>query len=345
MQEINTGIDWTNPVSEELPAGSSAEYTAEYAELEIATTGSPEQQYGQTVIPAKEPDWQQVLTLATSLSKQTRDLRIALWLTRALTQVHGLAGLKAGLSAVETMLEQYWEHVHPQLTIDGLEDPHLRYGVLCEFGALDGLVSDMRSSSALTSNLGTFTVKDLERISEQGSFDFNGITIGRLQIDQMVSDATQTPQATALLLPGAILESISHITSCVMQALGSEYTPDLSSLQRPLQRIRAILETDSTTQQHGEGTQDKSSQTAGHALTNFSAVGGTLQSRSDVLKTLNAVCIYLEKNEPTNPALLLIRRAEKVMTMSFIDIIKNMTPDGLTQALFLAGEDNTDEGH
>jgi type VI secretion system protein ImpA len=51
------------------------------------------------------------------------------------------------------------------------------------------------------------------------------------------------------------------------------------------------------------------------------------------------VCEWLERNEPSNPAPLLIRRSQRLMTKSFIDIIRDLVPDGLSQVEKLAGTD------
>ncbi|MPM81755.1 hypothetical protein SDC9_128812 [bioreactor metagenome] len=57
---------------------------------------------------------------------------------------------------------------------------------------------------------------------------------------------------------------------------------------------------------------------------------------------LEAVCRYLERSEPTNPAQLMIRRAMTLMEMNFMDILKHLAPEGLTQASFVTGIDPTD---
>ena len=54
---------------------------------------------------------------------------------------------------------------------------------------------------------------------------------------------------------------------------------------------------------------------------------------------MDAICAYLEQHEPTNPAPLLVRRARRLMTMNFLDIVKDMSPDGINQVMFIAGQD------
>jgi type VI secretion system protein ImpA len=66
---------------------------------------------------------------------------------------------------------------------------------------------------------------------------------------------------------------------------------------------------------------------------------GAMRSRDDAIRLLDMVCQYLERNEPTNPAPLLIRRAKRLMTMDFMEIIRDLAPDGLTQIQTIAGLD------
>ena len=47
-------------VSEDLPGGPNLEFDPDFGALERAAQGKPEQQYGDTIIPAEEPDWKDV---------------------------------------------------------------------------------------------------------------------------------------------------------------------------------------------------------------------------------------------------------------------------------------------
>ena len=109
LEDFNIGVDWSKAVSEAEPSGKNTEYDTKFAELENAAISTTEQQYGATVIAGKEPDWQQMLRLATDLSLQTRDLRVLLLLTRAMTRIHGLKGLLYGLNSVNTVSRQFWD--------------------------------------------------------------------------------------------------------------------------------------------------------------------------------------------------------------------------------------------
>ncbi len=52
---------------------------------------------------------------------------------------------------------------------------------------------------------------------------------------------------------------------------------------------------------------------------------------------LDILCQYLEKNEPTNPVQILLRRAQRMMQMDFLELLRDMAPDGLDQAEKVVG--------
>ena len=65
---------------------------------------------------------------------------------------------------------------------------------------------------------------------------------------------------------------------------------------------------------------------------------GELRSRHDAVQMLEMVCRYMEQHEPSNPAPLFIRRAQRLIKMNFVEIVKDLMPDSLAQLEKLAGE-------
>ena len=340
MEDFKVDVDWTKPISDAEPAGRNTEFDTKYAELETAALFSPEQQYGDTVIAAKDPDWQQVLKLATDLSNETKDLRVMLWLTRALTRMFGLPGLLYGLQSINTVCQLFWQQLHPQLEIDGETDPQMRFSVLSDYADVSALVADMRQSILLPSHIGAFSIKDLERLIDNGSIEINGISVTNTQISQIVQEQATSKNSDLLHTPAKIIAEISTIQQRCLQELGSEFEPDLQPLSRPLTKVLKLIQKTGTVD---DGVQPETSSSNGEAYTSDTTPLGAIRSRRDAVRQLELACQYLEQNEPTNPAPLLIRRAIKVMEMSFMDIVKNMAPDGLNQAIFITGVEASDD--
>src|SRR3954466_7510869 len=101
------------PLSDAAPSGADLEYDAAFLALEEASRGKPEQQFGDTVIPAQEPDWRVMHEQALALFARTRDLRVGVHLLRAATRLHGIAGFAPALRLVHGLLERHWAHIYP----------------------------------------------------------------------------------------------------------------------------------------------------------------------------------------------------------------------------------------
>jgi len=67
------------------------------------------------------------------------------------------------------------------------------------------------------------------------------------------------------------------------------------------------------------------------------AVDGEIRSRDDVIRVLDRICEYYERHEPSSPLPMLLRRAKRLATMSFLDILRELVPDGVAQAEALGG--------
>ncbi|HEY1398097.1 MAG TPA: type VI secretion system protein TssA, partial [Roseateles sp.] len=57
----------------------------------------------------------------------------------------------------------------------------------------------------------------------------------------------------------------------------------------------------------------------------------------DAVRALQRVCDWIERHEPSNPAPLLIRRAQRLMSKSFLEIMRDLNPEGVHEIEKLAG--------
>jgi type VI secretion system protein ImpA len=59
---------------------------------------------------------------------------------------------------------------------------------------------------------------------------------------------------------------------------------------------------------------------------------------------LDKICDYYERYEPSSPLPMLLKRAKRLATKSFLDILEDLTPDGVSQARIIGGvEQGQDE--
>ncbi|NNE63464.1 MAG: type VI secretion system protein TssA, partial [Gammaproteobacteria bacterium] len=149
-------------MSTESPCGEDLEYDPEFGEMERAAQGKPEQQIGDTLIPAEDADWPAVKAKAISLFDRTKDLRVAVYLARSLLHTEGLFGLRDGLSLIQGLLEKYWESMHPQLDPDDNNDPTLRINTLTTLYDPETVLHSIREATLVNSSaLGRFSLRDI----------------------------------------------------------------------------------------------------------------------------------------------------------------------------------------
>jgi type VI secretion system protein ImpA len=57
---------------------------------------------------------------------------------------------------------------------------------------------------------------------------------------------------------------------------------------------------------------------------------GEITSRNEVIRALDAVCGYYERNEPSSPVPILLRRAQRLVSKNFMDIMRDLAPSGMS---------------
>jgi type VI secretion system protein ImpA len=70
-------------------------------------------------------------------------------------------------------------------------------------------------------------------------------------------------------------------------------------------------------------------------------MNGEIKSREDVVRILDRLCDYLNRHEPSSPVPLLLKGAKRLMSKSFIEVIRDLGPEGLAQIERISG--TTDE--
>src|SRR5690349_4989544 len=118
------------PLAGDAPCGPDLEYDPEWTALETAARGKPEQQLGDTVVPAEPPNWEDVEQAALALLARSKDLRVAVLLARARVNQGQFATLPGSLQLIHQMLVRFWDGVHPKLDAADNNDPTMRMNAL-----------------------------------------------------------------------------------------------------------------------------------------------------------------------------------------------------------------------
>ncbi len=344
-------------VSDDQPSGSDLEYDPDFASMEKASHGTPDHEIGSTHIEAQPPDWELVLRLACGLLTRTHDLRVASSLAQAKLILEGLDGFSQGLEVVSRLAEQFWETVYPQLDADDENDPTMRINSLLSLNNAGGVIRELRNAPILINR-------------SVGRFSLNDVAIARGEIpvpDGMDDPPTQKKleaavQSCDVRELGRLYEAVGNclaqtekIEKCFSDRLGFGQAPSFEQLNKELKSISKLhktwleqirprqsnelsLTTPTTVQSSGE---------IGSPQTMLSAVPSTgpftIHCREDAIEGLDKIIRWFERYEPSSPLPMLLRRAKRLSSLSFMEILRDISPDGLNQAVVIGGSDVLEE--
>ncbi len=313
------------------------EYDPLFGEMERAAAWKEEQQYGDTIIPAEEPDWKELKKKSLAVLSQSKDLRAAIHLTRALIHTDGFAGLSEGLSLIKGLLVTYWENVHPQLDPDDNNDPTLRINTLVNLcDPTDFLAAVNRVPMVSSTVMGQFSFRDLQiadGLIERSANDTRELTSDL--IDAAFREAGNETNQTTLNQINASSQCVTEIENHLNERVGIDQSPDLTALSHLLNQIAQ-----ETSRRSGVGsvvaqTQGENPMAGAAAAAVVEALPGAINTREDVIRMLERINDYYAKNEPSSPIPLLLDRAKRLVKMDFHEIVQDLAPNSMSSFDFL----------
>lgn len=315
------------PISEALPCGDDLGYDPAFTALETSAQGKPEQQFGDTVIPAVEPDWRSVSEQAEALLARTKDLRPAMLLLRAATRLQGVTGFNIGLQLLGSLLDRFWEGIHPKLDADDHNDPTMRLNALAPLADEGMVVRDLYDAQVcMTPGVGPIRVRDIAIAHNVLAVSAGTATLSQAQVHGGL-EAVHADHPEVLQALRNVSTHVSRLQAVIVERTGRADALDLA----PLRSIGALLEQacNAVAGTPMEAAADSAIAEPVAGAARPAAARGEIQSRQDALATLDRVIRYLEQAEPGNPAPLLIQRAKRLIGVSFYDIMADLAPNAM----------------
>jgi type VI secretion system protein ImpA len=334
---------WLEPLDGET-CGDDLEYDAAFLELDLAAAGKPETQFA----AAEPPQWPQVRELAEGLLDRTRDLRVGMLWGRASLNLDGLEALAPTLKLLNGWLDRFWDEVHPRNDPDD-GDTFARLSVMGSLDKLDGLLGDVRQCLVLPDRrLGGLRLREIEialnRLPPRD--DESARTLG--QIQGLLSELPDVAGRLRSSHADAV-EALKQLQRTMNDRFGIEMSVDVRALRGMLDALQQGLPDEADAEGASDEGDDAGAQAEGDdgsgppAATRRRGGGGggvlSIESRQDAIKALQMVCAYLERSEPTNPAQLLLRRAERLIDKSFLQLVRDLAPDALSEVARIMGVD------
>jgi len=335
-------VKYTSPFADGDPSGPNLEYDPDFMALERAQQAKAEQVIGDSVKPAQEPDWRDVMERAETLMGRTRDLRVAVALAHALLRTQGLEGFAAGLNVIKGLLEGQWDSVHPHLDADDNNDPTLRVNSLLSLAASDGVLKALREVPLVASKtLGRFSLRDI-RIASGKQPAPAGLAEPpkQVQIDAAFRDADLGELQAGAAQIALALESVGAVDKLLVDKVGSQ-APEFKPLVLDLTEIKHVLAEQLSAR--GVGVAGADGAAAGGDAAKTGGARGDIDSREDVVRQLDRLCEYYRRHEPSSPVPMLLRRAKRLVSKDFMEIVRDLTPGGIAEAELLSGIEKASE--
>jgi type VI secretion system protein ImpA len=318
------------PIAGESPSGPNLDGDADFYALEAAASTKAEKLVGGGGDTDEGPDWNTVASRAVALLERTKDVRVLCHLTLAELHRGGAQGFARGLHLIREMLEAYWPSIHPLLDED--DDPSLPLARVMALAALTVspvLVALRRAPLVVSRAIGPLSLNDIA--PTQGAPDATRV--------HAIFQETPLPEldACAAALKGG-LDDLQGIEA-VFQKYVPERGPDQNGLvqffRQAHEAVRVRLEERRAAEQPA---QEAAADGQAEAAPRTRGLSGDILSREDVVRALDKISVYFEKNEPSSPIPLLVERCKRLVTMTFLEIVNDLAPDGLKQAHLVVGK-------
>lgn len=326
------------------PCGPNLEYDPEFLTLERTLDGGPEQQLGNAVLTAAEPNWGKVSSAAGQLLNRTKDLRLAMYLARGLLHTEGLPGLAKAIAVARGLLERYWDSLHPELDAEDDNDPTMRLNVLLSLCNRERMLRDLCNVPLVSSKrVGRFSLRDV-RIAKgeiaPSESDSQGADMATVEAAFMDCDLSDLQAAQAAV--DQCISDMESIGLLLADRVTTSRMPNLDAFLGTLKEIHNLLKgqlarrgVGAVPEELADGSPDEEGGSS--MLTTNVRGSGEIRTREDVIRVLDLACDYFARHEPSSPVPLLLQRAKRLIPKSFLEIMRDIAPAGVEQAELIGG--------
>ncbi len=321
------------PVSPEHPCGPDLSYDPRFEALETILKGKSEVEIGSVKRPAEPPDWGELKERSAEFLRHSKHLRVAVMLCCSLLKTGGLAGFLDGLQLVRGLLEQYWPTLYPLLDAEDNNDPTQRLNALLALtaprGSVNGWLGVMEYlyTAPLCQPKGAppVTFDDLQAAKRKEA----GGEGAPAHASDLAKLATAIHEAGSEHFGGhhqtlqQTLKTVQEIDHVLTTTLGAGNTISFEVLEKSLEEMLIGLQPYLPDGKAETRTETPADGRADGALAGI-PVSGSIRSREDVVRAIDSICEYYRQLEPSSPVPYLLRRAQKLARMDFVQAVQEL---------------------
>lgn len=318
--------DLLAPVSADDPVGPDLGYDPDRSAIEQAFEIDVSIDASGVAAQAADTDWRPIIQNIGAQSIKTKDLWLAVYLTRAGALSGSLETVATGALYLAGLLEAYWPSVHPQLEEYGFQG---RKGPCDSLTAAAQFINPLRNLNLLIHpRLGQFSGADFARFRSGGEAEA-GYREFRLAIDDLGHEALQDIVEKLDTISSALRRVDQVLTDNAESGGATNFQPTYDALKELKDAVQAFgpppeAEAGDAVDAGGDGPED--APVAGKRLS------GQVDTREDVLRALDAISEYYRRREPGHPILVLLQRAREWVGLDFLAILQDIAPGSISEA-------------
>lgn len=326
-------------VSQLSPCGENMEYDPRMMALEEDIVGKPEQQMGDSIIPATPPNWKDILKNAASLLEDTRDLRVFIYWTAAQLAREGLSGLYEGLQHILYFSTEAWDELWPVPDDGDVQERLSAFALLSPMaGSFDADMTVVQllldQKLCFSHAVGNYSLRDIREAQETGNEE------ARKLIRAAYLDSPEAELEKVKTCIDNILQCLRDIRECYdHHGMG---TPDLRMITDIVKEMQLFYKSQPAEQPSApasvpaaEAPVAVASPVAPAATVGAvaavpvalpAAAPGVINGRQDAIRTMKALCQWFEENEPSSPVPYFLKRAIRCVGANLFDIVEDLAP-------------------
>ncbi|GJD47760.1 hypothetical protein OPKNFCMD_0470 [Methylobacterium crusticola] len=278
----------------------------------------------------------QVAAIGVLLAR-TRDLRLLALGGRLCALDRDLDGCSRCLALVADLLRDSWEEVHPRAE-DG--DYSYRIGVLQALDDMPTMILPLQHLPLFTNRrFGPISYRTVVVASGESPARDGEKAIDQVELERALAEAEPADLAAAREGVARLAEAARRIAAVTAEQAGAENAVRLDRVEAFARQVAKFLEPDAA----GPGADAPAGEADGVAPvpggTAAAALppSGRVTSAAAAAAALAAVSEYFRRHEPSSPATLLVRQAERLIGLPFQEVIRALLPNHAEGATLYIG--------
>lgn len=325
----------TAPVSDDSPAGPDLSYESSRQEIEGAFERAAAGEEG-----AEDIDWRETIRLIEDEAGRTRDIWLAIYMMRAGARAGRLEVVEDGANLLAGLCENLWDSVHPELEDYGFQG---RKGPCESLTKIGEFINPLRRTVLVEHpRLGRYSGADFDRFRENGSSE-DGYGMFKALLEATPDEDLQAVVDRLGGIADSIRRADAVMTARADGDTSTNFQPTYDAIGLLRQSVSSFMRSPGAAPDEAGAADALADASAGGGGTDYS---GTISSRSDVIRALDAIAQYYKHKEPGSPVPFALRRARDWVSLDFLQVLEDIAPNSLDEAkrVLINGRDTSSSG-